>query len=280
MRNEYYPTAPGKAVEKNDSAWVDYSNAAHGYITAECLLEDLRLCKTEISKGEEKVIFDMYPEPDVLPLMFGDGKYGIKIFAQVPNTDLPKYSVVLETTIDVKMPNQEVRFRYPNQRVNYKPTSKAVAKTNELCKAAKTDTEKITRIYAFVIDNFTYDYDLAVNVKPRYLPDCDRTLERKKGICCDIAELFAVMCRSQGLFVKYATGYVADIKHPNDRNRDVYHAYNHIRVDKEITLPCGLKISKNKWTIIDPTFAISGKGSKSYVDFVSNSKNYNDKHLY
>jgi len=271
----FYPTAPGTAVEKNGKAWIDYSNSAEGYIMAECLMEDLHLCKTEMSKGDEKIIFDMYPNPDVLPLMFGDGKYGLRIMVQSPS-DPAKYAVAFATTIDVKMRECGIRFKYPNQRVNYTHESKAVAKAVELCRGAKTEAEKIIKIYSFIIDNFTYDHKLASAPPVRYLPDCDRTLERKTGICCDIAELFTVMCRSQGLSCKYATGYVK----PPTGGEAIYHAYCHVRVNNDTTLPCGVKISKNKWTIIDPTFGMSNKGGKGYVNFMTNPASYADKHLY
>jgi len=268
----YFPSAPKTKIVQNERAWICYSNTAEGYITVECLANN-RTCKIEMTGNNDIIIFDTYNRPEVLPLMFGNGKYRIRVMVQSADT---KYAVALSTQIDAIMRDPDIRFRYPNQRVNYTRESKAVAKAVELCRGANSEADKLSRIYSFIIDNFTYDHDLAANVKARYLPDCDRTLARRKGICCDIAELFTVMCRSQGLLNKYVTGYtnVPDSKDP------VYHAYNRIYINSDVTLSGGMAVKKNTWVILDPTFAAHNNNKTAVIKWIANSNNYADKHLY
>jgi len=223
--------------------------------------------------GDDNIIFDTYNRPEVLPLMFSNGEYRIRVLIQSADT---KYAVALSTQINVAMRDPDIRFRYPNQRVNYTRESKAVAKAAYLCKDAKTESAKLYAIYDFIVNNFTYDYDLAATVQPRYLPDCDRTLSRGKGICCDIAELFAVMCRSQGLLAKYVTGYV---KVP-DSKEPVYHAYNRVWINNPVALAGGLIVKKNTWVTLDPTFAAHNKNKAAVIKWIANPDNYADKHLY
>jgi len=89
--------------------------------------------------------------------------------------------------------------------------------------------------------------------------------------------MFAAMCRSQGLLVKYVTGHV---KNPDPKAKDnIYHAYNIVKIDCDANLS-GLPVKKDTPTIIDPTFAMGSKGSKSFISYMSDSGNYKHKHYY
>lgn len=78
---------------------------------------------------------------------------------------------------------------------------------DEICSDALTDEEKAKVAYAWILNNITYDY----NCNPVYQhSDIDKTLQTKKGICYDIANLFTAICRSQYIPCYSVDGYRKD----------------------------------------------------------------------
>ena len=67
---------------------------------------------------------------------------------------------------------------------------------DEICAGCKTDEEKVQAIYQWIIRNFEYDYDYYAFIQ--YF-NVRRTLHTRKGVCCDFSNLFAALCRSQGI---------------------------------------------------------------------------------
>ena len=111
-------------------------------------------------------------------------------------------------------------------------------RTAELCKDAKTDAEKITAIYNYIAGHYTYDTKLANDITSgkvsKYIPDTATTLNSNKGICYDLASLFAAMCRSQSIPCSLTKGYAGSS----------YHAWNKVNVD-------------GSWYQIDLTYAVT-----------------------
>ena len=96
-------------------------------------------------------------------------------------------------------------------------------------------------IYSFIVKIFAYDYDLADAIRlgkiRAYAPDPNSILENEKGICYDLAALYAAMCRSQGIpgiLVKGCSTKVTG-----------YHAWNAV-YDEE----------SGEWKLIDPTVGV------------------------
>ena len=78
---------------------------------------------------------------------------------------------------------------------------------DEICSDALTDEEKAKVAYAWILNNITYDY----NCNPFYqYTNLDKTLQTKKGICYDIANLFTAICRSQNIPCYSVDGYRKD----------------------------------------------------------------------
>lgn len=78
---------------------------------------------------------------------------------------------------------------------------------DEICSGALTDEEKAKVTYAWILNNITCDY----NCNPFYqYSDLDKTLQTKKGICYDIANLFTAICRSQNIPCYSVDGYRKD----------------------------------------------------------------------
>lgn len=78
---------------------------------------------------------------------------------------------------------------------------------DEICSGALTDEEKAKAAYTWVLNNITYDYDC--NQVYQY-SNLDKTLQTKKGICYDIANLFTAICRSQNIPCYSVDGYRKD----------------------------------------------------------------------
>lgn len=92
---------------------------------------------------------------------------------------------------------------------------------DEICIEASTDKEIVIAAYNWIINHISYDYD--------YYPDYQyfnikRTLSLQSGICYDFANLFASICRSQGVPCYCVEGY-------NRENKNNLHAWNRVFFD-------------------------------------------------
>ena len=91
---------------------------------------------------------------------------------------------------------------------------------DEICSRALTDEEKAKAAYSWILDNITYDYDC----NPIYqYSNLDNTLQTKKGICYDIANLFTAICRSQNIPCYSIDGYLKE-------NSQYKHTWNRVYV--------------------------------------------------
>lgn len=107
------------------------------------------------------------------------------------DTTNAKYGfVTVNYTSNAKL---KVGIQYGSEKVSYKNCPSG--------KDAKTDMDKVTAIYNYIAGHYTYDTKLANDITSgkvsKYIPDTAATLNSSKGICYDLASLFAAMCRSQ-----------------------------------------------------------------------------------
>lgn len=92
---------------------------------------------------------------------------------------------------------------------------------DEICAISFTDEEKAKAAYAWILNNITYDYDC----NPVYqYSNLDKTLQTKKGICYDIANLFTAICRSQNISCYSVDGYRKD-------DYQYKHTWNRVCID-------------------------------------------------
>ena len=92
---------------------------------------------------------------------------------------------------------------------------------DEICSEALTYEEKAKAAYTWVLNNITYDYDC----NPFYqYSNIDKTLQTKKGICYDIANLFTAICRSQNIPCYSVDGYRKD-------DYQYKHTWNRVYID-------------------------------------------------
>ncbi|HNZ25918.1 MAG TPA: transglutaminase domain-containing protein [Spirochaetota bacterium] len=123
------------------------------------------------------------------------------------------------------------------------------------------DLDKVKSIYEFFInDNIGEDFSYVNynDIYPGYLDAtswedifiASHTLDRRKGVCNDFAELFAALARSLGYKVKKVSG--------EDPDNGVAHMWNIIDITGDETL----------WYKVDTAFAVSDKFNyKSYAEF-------------
>lgn len=237
------PIASGINVERNDRASIDYSNTQDGYVIVEFSDKSetvLRVLVTAPHGEQYRYALGDNGVAEIIPLTEGNGEYKIGIYEHIGGTD---YKAVLSATINVVLENEHAPFIHPNQFVNYNKDSELVELAAELTRNAKTTEDKIEAIYDYVVDNFTYDYDLAANVQPGYLPNLDQVLERKEGICFDYSALVTAMLRSQGIPARLEIGYYGE----------EYHAWISKFCEEKGWLDNWFHHNGYEWTRMDPT---------------------------
>ena len=222
-------------LKKKNGTTVDIGHADQGYIYVKHKAGKKKL-KLRIASGKQTYTYDLNQsgEYELFPLQMGSGNYSVRVFEQVRGS---QYSGVSSISFSVSMTDENLPFLYPSQYVMYDGESKAVAQSQALCEGLDTAQEKADAVERFVSGKFMYDYmgALLVQDASMYLPDVEKTLERKSGICFDFAALVCCMLRAQGIPTKLVIGY-AD---------HAYHAWNQVYVDGE-------------WQLIDTTAKITG----------------------
>lgn len=260
----------GVKVLSNNKAVVDASNLSEGFVMVKYTGGKNVRIKVQITKsGGTTYTYNLNNTGtyETFPLTEGDGTYSIKVYE---NTSGTKYSTAYSTSVTMKLRDPFLPFLYSNQYVNFTDTSATVAKGKEITKGKTTDLAKVEAIFNWVTSNFTYDYDLAANPPTGYLPNVDKVLASKKGICFDYSAVMAAMLRSQGIPCKLVIGYAGKI----------YHAWIDVYIQGVGWVKNAIYFDGKNWTLMDPTFVSTGKGSSSIMKYVTTSSNYSAKYAY
>lgn len=260
----------GVKVLSNAKATVDASNLSEGFVMVKYTGGKKVRIKVQIAKnGGTTYTYNLNNAGtyETFPLTEGDGTYSIKVYE---NTSGTKYSTAYSTSVTMKLRDPFLPFLYSNQYVNFTSTSTTVAKGKEITKGKTTDLAKVEAIFNWVTSNLTYDYDLAANPPTGYLPDVDKVLAARKGICFDYSAVMATMLRSQGIPCKLVIGYAGKI----------YHAWIDVYIQGVGWVKNAIYFDGKTWTLMDPTFVSTGKGSASIMKYVTTSSNYSAKYAY
>ncbi|WP_141500166.1 transglutaminase domain-containing protein [Paenibacillus luteus] len=113
-------------------------------------------------------------------------------------------------------------------------------------KDAQTKEEKARALYDWLGTRIAYDYDKARNYEEQGIwkeQTPPETFDTRKGVCIDIARLYAVMARSAGLEVRVVTGMGAD-----GRGGFGPHAWNEVQIGE----------GESGWIPLDATWANAG----------------------
>ena len=265
----YPTTADGVSVKETTQCAIDYSNVNDGYVMVKYKEGTKKTIKAQV-EGPTKNTYTYTLRQgvyEVLPLTEGNGQYKITVYLNVTGNS---YATVASVTVDVKLTDQFVPYIRPNQYVNYKASTKVVKKAASITKSAKTDIAKVKKWYNYVIKNYKYDKKKAKTVKNDYLPDLQKIYKKKKGICFDFAAVMTAMLRSQGVPTKLIIGYTSN----------VYHAWVNVYSKKKGWITGAIYFNGKKWKLMDPTYAATGKSSKSVMKHIGNGKNYKAKYSY
>ena len=214
---------------------IDTTNAKYGFVTVN-YTSNAKL-KVGIQYGSEKVSYKNCPsgKDAVFSLEQGDGTYTISLCENISGTT---YRVVTSKKVNAKIENAYAPYLIATTDVQFTSGDDVCKKAAALCKDAKTDMDKVTAIYNYIAGHYTYDTKLASDITSgkvsKYIPDTAATLNSNKGICYDLASLFAAMCRSQNIPCTLTKGYAGSS----------YHAWNKVNVS-------------GNWYQIDMTYAVT-----------------------
>ena len=273
------PQASGTKTAENSRAVIDYSNIRDGYVMVQFTGTTTRRLKVLVqgpsysTASKLRYSYDLTPgQWTTFPLSDGNGSYTVTV---CENTDGTKYAQVLSQQFQVELKDEFAPFLIPNQYVDYASAPETVAKAAELA-GKETDPLKLVEIvYDFVVENFTYDKQLAAAVKSGYLPVLDNVLASRKGICFDYAAMMTGMLRSMGVPCKLVTGYV-----PTGNGKTGYHAWISVWTEENGWVDGAIYFNGSAWQRMDPTFASSGNQSEKIMKYIGDGSNYTTKYLY
>lgn len=257
--------AAGAASSSDGTASIDTSHLSDGYVAAAAT--DTARLKLQITCGDATYNYDLDDTgvPDVFPLSCGNGSYTFRIMR---NTTGDRYAEVQSVTVDVSMRDEFQPFLRNSVVCDYDADSQCVGLADRFREESATELDLVTKIYDYITDNISYDYDKADTVEAGYLPDPDEVLSAGRGICFDYASLAAAMMRSQGIPCKIVTGYVD----PDN----IYHAWNIIYFEDTGWVSVEISVESDQWKRIDLTFAATGGDEGALGD----DKTYTDRYVY
>ena len=263
------PTASGQTTYGNSLVTIDASNSSEGYVMVRYTGRNPKI-KVQISKdGVETYTYNLNSSGnyEVFPLSEGNGSYTIKVFENISGN---QYSQAFSQTISVQLANELSPFLYPNQFCSYTASSAAASLADELTKNSSDELSKVADIYNWVINNISYDNDLAATVTSGYLPDVDTVLAKKKGICFDYAAVMTSMLRMEDVPTKLVVGYAGS----------AYHAWISVYTKENGWIDNIIYFDGNTWKLMDPTFASNGHQSEAIMKYIGDGSNYRTRFTY
>lgn len=266
----FVPEATGTVLYGSEPVLMDASNTAEGYFMLR-YTGDADKVKSVVTAPDGTSC--SYPlagdeEYHTIPLTFGSGIYKVTVYEGMPNeTRDDLYAAVFSQEFTADEIDEFKPFLYPNQYVSFTLETASVKQGEALAANTYSDLEVIANVYNYVIQNVTYDDNLAENVSFGYIPDVDRTLSTKKGICFDYAALMTCMLRTQRIPTKLEVGY----------SGDKLHAWISAYVAEAGWIDKIIEFNGEAWNLMDPTLAANnsaeavkkhiGDGSKYLIKY-------------
>lgn len=258
--------APGVLENRCDAAVIDYSNTSDGYVMVMYTADTQEQLRAQVKGPAETYTYIIRPhEWESFPLSEGNGCYTVSIFEDIGGN---RFSLVHSASFTAELSDEFAPFLRPNQYVNYSTAPETVALAYSLTGTTDETLEMVRRIYEYVTQNLKYDRELAATVKSGYLPELDKVLEKKAGICFDYASLMTGMLRSRGVPCKLVVGYAGT----------AYHAWISVWVDGTGWIDKAIYFDGTEWKRMDPTFASSG--GKEAEAYIGDGSNYTAKFFY
>lgn len=157
----------------------------------------------------------------VVPLNLGNQSYLVRLLYNLEGTS---YIAFAQKTVDLSLSDENLPYALPNQIVNYKLSDNAIKESMELVKGCKSEAEVVQTLHRFVLETYSYDYNLRDNTPANYIPNIQNDYVSRKGICYDYSVIFAAMLRIHGIEVKVVFGYPTQPGY----NLGAYHAWNQV----------------------------------------------------
>lgn len=261
------PEASGDVTYGEGAVSIDASHTADGYVMI-CYQGDASKVKVQITApGAVTYTYTLnIGAYETFPLSEGDGGYRLDVLENVRDD---MYALAFSQDIQVKLQDEFKPFLYPNQYAWFTQQDDAVAYGIKLSETSSSDLDYVEQVYQYVITNIVYDEKLAATVTGGYLPDVDRTLQTKKGICFDYASLMAAMLRSQGIPTKLQIGY----------SGEAYHAWISVYLTESGWVDSIIEFDGEHWSLMDPTLAASNSRS-ALKKYIGDGNNYTVKYSY
>lgn len=212
-----------------------------------------------------------------IPLNMGNGAYKIQILEATPvpraggGFDLVG-TVLMNHTFSVSLASSLKPFTASSVKNDFSRGSAFVQKANELTSGITSADGKVSAIYTWIVNNISYDADLAkkvndANLNNEYIThvaDPAKTYSSRKGICDDYSALMSAMLRSQGIPTRIIYGHVTL------GGSSLYHAWNEVFFEGQgwvvVASFSWREINGSGWVRFDSTFAASGSSPESIRD--------------
>lgn len=261
------PEASSVTVYENDLVSVDASNTSDGYFMVKYsgTSSDAKL---QITLPDETVYtYSLSPGSfETIPLTDANGDYHVDVLEHVSDG---MYAMVFSQDFQVTLTDDFIPYLYPNQYVWYTPDSEVVSFGMNLSNQSVNDLDYLELVYLYVIQNIVYDTELAQNIPLNYIPEIDRVLSEKKGICFDYASLMTALLRSQNIPTKLVVGY----------SGTAYHAWISVYLHETGWVDNIIQFDGEHWSLMDPTLAASNDNN-SVEKYIGDGSNYLAKYFY
>ena len=236
------------AVEASNIA-IDSKNAENGIVKVSYSGLNKKT-KVMVEKGSTKYYYDLKQSGDSFPLQLGDGSYTVAVLENISGTS---YKVLTKKSFKADITEENSVYLQSIQPVLWDEDMEAIKLAASLTEGMEDDNEVVETIYAYIVNNISYDYKKVDKLSPDYIPDIDTILSDGKGICYDYSVLFGAMLRSKGIPTKLIKGYRADMKE--------YHAWNEVYLD-------------GSWKVVDTTYSAWEHKARTSSAMLQNNSKY------
>jgi len=137
------------------------------------------------------------------PLAYGNGTYNVKILRQKSGNS---YSVERSMNLALSSFDKVNAYLGSVNLVNFGQAPNSVASAKNWSGSFNKDKEIVDAVYKKLVNMMGYDYANLGKLPSYYVPNLDRVLSRKLGVCYDMASLFAGMLRAEGVPAKLCMG--------------------------------------------------------------------------
>lgn len=268
VRDFLLPAASGTVVYGNDAISIDASNSGEGYIMVQYAggADKVKVQITIPDLTQYTYTLTNNGTYETLPLTGGDGAYHVEVLEHAYDD---MYAMAFAQDMDISLNDEFKPFLYPNQYSWYTKDSESTKYALQLSEESSDDLDFVENVYHYIIENISYDTELAENIPTNYIPNVDVTLQSGKGICFDYAALMTSMLRCQGVPTKLEVGY----------SGEAYHAWISVYLKESGWVDKIIEFDGQNWSLMDPTLA-AGNNRKAVGQYIGDGSNYMVKYSY